>query len=353
MATRGCLRGCERRRQSAHAHLPHRAPVEPSARRRVGGAQFAAQLQREIDEIDAILDDLVLGDQNGRCSFPAISAFLPMWTALVSLWQQRIRPILDGLARAGASTDNHGISFDPVVGDFVSRINSTVLKMEVSYGKSIDVLRNLQILLIVLAVIGTIVCSVFFNLVIRPVSTAWRWPAPDQRRRLQDPRAGAYPGRTGRAGGRFQHHGWAPRRPLRPSRNALLTRRARSPQEQGTGNSVRGWCLPARANRCRFLVPRLSRPRASRAGGKRRLSAPARRKRGESLHYRRFRTRHRFPRSRGAVALRRVSVRRGDRPQSGAGRQYRAEQPKLTLDTCRLAGFQRLPQRRSASAISP
>ncbi|MCP5241338.1 MAG: type IV pili methyl-accepting chemotaxis transducer N-terminal domain-containing protein [Zoogloeaceae bacterium] len=159
--------GSLRMRTYRIAHQLSRPPEGESAR-----AQFAAQMQREIDEIDAILDDLVHGDPKRPLFIPRDFGIPADVAALVSLWQQRIRPILDGLAAQETSTDDHGIRFDPVVGDFVSRINSTVLKMEVSYGKSIDVLRNLQILLIVLAVIGTIVLlRFFFNLVIRPVST--------------------------------------------------------------------------------------------------------------------------------------------------------------------------------------
>ena len=120
-------------------------------------------MQREIDEIDAILDGLVLGDQKRPLFIPRDFGIPADVVALVSLWQQRIRPILDGLrccAGERAPTTTGSVSIRSS-GTSVSRINSTVLKMEVSYGKSIDVLRNLQILLIVLAVIGTIVFARF------------------------------------------------------------------------------------------------------------------------------------------------------------------------------------------------
>ena len=163
MATRRCLGGFERRRQSAHAHLPHCAPVDHPPEGEAAGAQFAAQLQREIHEIDAILNDLVLGDPKRPLFIPRdigipgdVDAGQPVASAhpAHTRWHRNAR---------AEYRQTQGISFDPVVEDFVSRINSTVLKMEVSYGKSIDVLRNLRILLIVLAVIGTIVLLRFLQ----------------------------------------------------------------------------------------------------------------------------------------------------------------------------------------------
>ena len=113
----------------------------------------------------------------------------------------------------------------------------------------------------------------------------------------------------------------------------------RSQQKQGTGNSVRGCAFRARQPMLIPLCRGFSTACKSR-WGKRRLGAPARRKRGESLHYRRFLPRHRFP----AIAKRCCpveSVCAARRPPARLRwSQYRGEQTPACPRHRRLAGFQ-------------
>ncbi len=134
--------------------------------------QFVAQLQREIDEVDTILSGLVEGDAKRPLFIPRDADIPADIDALVRLWHEHIRPQLEEIAQQRTITDVHEISFDPVAEDFVTRINSVVLKMEQSYGHSIGVLRSSQILLIGLAIIGTIILlRFFFQVVIKPVTS--------------------------------------------------------------------------------------------------------------------------------------------------------------------------------------
>lgn len=60
--------------------------------------------------------------------------------------------------------------FDSELDSFVGRINQLVLVMERSYADDTNVLRTMQVTLVLLAIIGTIVLIRFFSLlVIRPV----------------------------------------------------------------------------------------------------------------------------------------------------------------------------------------
>ncbi|MDD2873077.1 MAG: type IV pili methyl-accepting chemotaxis transducer N-terminal domain-containing protein [Azoarcus sp.] len=159
--------GSLRMRTYRIAHQLSNPPEGEAAR-----ARFTAKLQREIDEIDFILNNLVHGDPTRPLFIPRDAGIPDDVDALANLWRQRIRPLLDAFVTPGTITREHGNGFGPVAEDFVDRINRTVLKMEKSYGHSIDVLRISQILLVVLAIIGTIVLlRFFFNLVIQPVST--------------------------------------------------------------------------------------------------------------------------------------------------------------------------------------
>ncbi len=147
-------------------HLSHPPAGDPEH------AQFVARLQREIDEVDIILGGLVHGDPARPLFIPRDAGIPADVDALVRLWQEHIRPELESIALQRTVTDEHEISFDPIAEDFVGHINSTVLKMEKSYGHSIGVLRSSQILLIGLAVIGTIILlRFFFQVVIRPVTS--------------------------------------------------------------------------------------------------------------------------------------------------------------------------------------
>ena len=132
--------------------------------------QFETQLRREVDEVDTILGDLVHGDPTRPLFIPRDAGIAADVDALARLWREQIRPEIEGIAKQQIITNENEISFDPFAEDFVSRINNTVLKMEESYGHSIGVLRGSQILLIVLAIIGTIILlRFFFQVVIKPV----------------------------------------------------------------------------------------------------------------------------------------------------------------------------------------
>ncbi len=159
--------GSLRMRTYRIAHQLGHPPADASA-----GTQYDARLSREIGQIDTILDDLVHGNPERPLYIPRDAGIPDDVASLAHLWQQRIRPTLAGYVGQAAMASEHAASFDPIAEDFVSRINATVLKMEVSYANSIRVLRTFQFLLVVLAVIGTIVLlRFFFLLVVRPVAT--------------------------------------------------------------------------------------------------------------------------------------------------------------------------------------
>lgn len=159
--------GSLRMRTYRIAHQLAHPPADASA-----GTPYNARLSREIAQIDAILGDLVHGNPERPLYIPRDSGIPDDVASLATLWQQRIRPTLVRYVGQPAMVGEHAGNFDSIAEDFVSRINGTVVKMEVSYEKSIRALRTFQFLLILLAVIGTIVLLRFFlALVVRPVAT--------------------------------------------------------------------------------------------------------------------------------------------------------------------------------------
>jgi two-component system nitrate/nitrite sensor histidine kinase NarX len=87
-------------------------------------------------------------------------------------WTNHVRPILAAII-ANPSPENlhqRGMAFDAAAQAYVDTINELVLRMEHSYARNTNILRASQVMLIALAVIGTILLLRFFFLtVIRPV----------------------------------------------------------------------------------------------------------------------------------------------------------------------------------------
>jgi two-component system nitrate/nitrite sensor histidine kinase NarX len=97
--------------------------------------------------------------------------------AISQTWRARIKPLAehvalasDGATHAAAMTD-----FELAIGAFVDTIDREVSRMEASNAHSTAVLRSSQVLLVALAVIGTVfLIRFFFVAVIRPVSELQR-----------------------------------------------------------------------------------------------------------------------------------------------------------------------------------
>lgn len=133
---------------------------------------LASALTDELERFDKVLRDLQLGDPARPLSQPRNNEVQDRLGEVRQAWQGTIRPL--ALAYLAGDFPRREVALDRFDGElepFVSRINELVLAMERSYAHDTNLLRTVQGLLVVLAIIGTVLLIRFFiRLVIRPVS---------------------------------------------------------------------------------------------------------------------------------------------------------------------------------------
>jgi two-component system nitrate/nitrite sensor histidine kinase NarX len=149
------------------AHHLARADLHTSDRE-----AFAADLTERVDDFDRVLGVLRSGDPSRPLFVPREGGIPEALAEMADEWAEQLRPILLAIA-ANPGPDNvhrRGREFDQAARSYVSTINDFVLRMEHSYARNTNILRSSQVILIALAVIGTILLLRFFFLtVIRPV----------------------------------------------------------------------------------------------------------------------------------------------------------------------------------------
>ncbi len=149
------------------AHHLARADVE-----KIDRSTFAADLQKRIDDFDAVLSVLRRGDPSRPLFVPREDGIPEDLAEMAENWATRSRPILSAIVADPSAQNLHlrGLEFDAAAEACVDSINDLVLRMEQSYARNTNILRTSQVILVALAVIGTILLLRFFFLtVIRPV----------------------------------------------------------------------------------------------------------------------------------------------------------------------------------------
>ena len=134
---------------------------------------FADRIHKDVVRFDAILDTLIEGDRSRPLFIPRDRGIPEAFDALHADWTEALRPHLIALADQPEPDRQQVVlaRFDQVAPDFVDAINGLVGEMEASYEESTNLLQAMQILLAVLAVIGTLALIRFFEAqVIRPVA---------------------------------------------------------------------------------------------------------------------------------------------------------------------------------------
>lgn len=157
--------GSQRMRSYRIAHLMSRAEdtLTPAQ---------SESLSAEVERFNKVLRDLQLGDPARPLSEPRNPEVQQLLAQVDQAWLSVLRPIVEQYL-AGDLSGRHAAlhRFDIEVEPFVSRINELVLAMERSYARDTNLLRTVQGLLVLLAVLGTAILIRFFiRLVIRPVS---------------------------------------------------------------------------------------------------------------------------------------------------------------------------------------
>lgn len=147
-------------------HLAH------GPRENADPASFGGKLSDLVGRFDSILDTLIRGDRARPLFIPQDRGIPEAFDALRLTWLNELRPDLIGLANDATLERLPDVlqHFDLIAPGFVGEINSIVGEMEISYEFRTNLLQATQILLALLAVIGTLALIRFFEAqVIRPV----------------------------------------------------------------------------------------------------------------------------------------------------------------------------------------
>ncbi|PKO89239.1 MAG: histidine kinase [Betaproteobacteria bacterium HGW-Betaproteobacteria-12] len=133
--------------------------------------QLVERLTLETERFDAVLNDLQRGDPRRPLAAPRDGDVHRLLLNVQTAWLADLRPLVEAFQTGSADQREIVLSqLDRELEPFVSRINELVLAMERSYAGDTHLLRTVQGLLVILAVIGTLLLiRFFFRLVIRPV----------------------------------------------------------------------------------------------------------------------------------------------------------------------------------------
>ncbi len=138
---------------------------------RVQEVQIGSALSEERERFERVLRDLQQGDPARPLAQPRNREVQARLSEVGQVWQTSIRPLVDNYLTSGrAERERITDRFDGELEGFVSSINELVLAMERSYAFDTNLLRSVQAVLVLFAILGTFVLIRYFDrLVIRPV----------------------------------------------------------------------------------------------------------------------------------------------------------------------------------------
>lgn len=141
-----------------------------------GGAEQGArlvELERQMADLQAVQAGLESGDPARPLFLPRDGAIRADVHRIGQDWRVRIKPLAERVASADTAIGHAAAmaDFEMAIAAFVDDINGVVSHMEESNARHTAILRSSQVMLVVLAVIGTVgLIRFFFVAVIRPVS---------------------------------------------------------------------------------------------------------------------------------------------------------------------------------------
>lgn len=141
---------------------------------RHGGAVLAGELREEMTVFEDTLQRLERGDPSRPLSLPKDPEVRTLVAALQQRWHHRIKPLILQImgARNIARQRTLMAEYQPMLVEFVAKIDHLVSLVERSNTHYTALLRSLQVGLVGLALIGTsFLIYWFFQLVVRPVNT--------------------------------------------------------------------------------------------------------------------------------------------------------------------------------------
>ncbi len=136
------------------------------------GENLLRTLNDEVAQFDKVMRDLQLGDPARPLAAPRNPEVQKRLWEVEQTWGEFIRPLVRDYLAGGREQREAALDgFDTELEPFVSRINVLVLSMENSYASDTNLLRTVQAVLVVMAMLGTfIMISFFVRLVIQPVN---------------------------------------------------------------------------------------------------------------------------------------------------------------------------------------
>ena len=143
--------------------------VEQGESGALDSTSLSARLLAEMARYDLVLEGLLIGDPLRPLYVPRDDDITADLKALEQLWRGDIRPALARLAMAPETApDARSFALDAEA--LVERIDGIVRRMEHSYASEAAWLRGSQVLLVFLAIVGTVFLIRFFSVqVIQPV----------------------------------------------------------------------------------------------------------------------------------------------------------------------------------------
>lgn len=130
-----------------------------------------ADLQQTRDEFELTLVDLQRGDPQRPLVLPHRELIRNNLQNLQAEWRQYFAPTLDGLIRRQTVTPEEAAGWELATGRYVQKIHTTVGLIEQEYARQTFWLRSSQMMLIVLAMTGTLVMIILlFLMIVTPVT---------------------------------------------------------------------------------------------------------------------------------------------------------------------------------------
>ncbi|MBI2276278.1 MAG: type IV pili methyl-accepting chemotaxis transducer N-terminal domain-containing protein [Dechloromonas sp.] len=156
--------GSQRMRSYRMAHLMSRVLEAPAP------GQIET-LAAEVERFNKVLLELQAGDPARPLAAPRNGEVQRLLSEVEQAWRGQLRPLAEHYLAADDDVRQTVLErFDGELEPFVGRINDLVLAMERGYARDTNLLRTVQGMLVLLAVLGTIILIRFFlKLVIRPV----------------------------------------------------------------------------------------------------------------------------------------------------------------------------------------
>lgn len=136
------------------------------------GGTVSPALAEELERFDKVMHDLQDGDPARPLSPPRNPEVAQKLLQVERNWDEAVRPLVVSYLNGEPAQRRLTLQqFDDELENFVSRINEVVLAMERSYALDTNLLRTVQLVLVVLAVLSTaMLVNNLIRLVISPVN---------------------------------------------------------------------------------------------------------------------------------------------------------------------------------------